>query len=193
MIGSVLSVVPLSYFYTIYFLETEKRNENFKKWKSGHNPLLLKALHWHLIIIRINTKTLSWSNNFARLAPNYYACFISLHIPFQILSHKHTNMYTSFFLFIHLLGNYILGWINDILWNIHPNSRRHNLRIKQKTWKWKDEIIYTWNTDEALNVVILWLPYFLEFKSISKIIHQVIYFGELLESEVEGMLMDGVG
>lgn len=57
----------------------------------------------------------------------------------------------------------------------------------------KDEIIHTGNIDGPLHVVILWLPYFLEFKSISKMIHQVIYLGEVSESEVEGILMDGVG
>lgn len=57
----------------------------------------------------------------------------------------------------------------------------------------KDEIMYTGNFDGPLSVLILLLPYFLEFKSISKIIHKVIYFGEASESKGKGILMDGVG
>lgn len=37
----------------------------------------------------------------------------------------------------------------------------------------------------SLNVVILLLLYFLKFKKISKIIHQVIYLGEVFESEMK--------
>lgn len=57
----------------------------------------------------------------------------------------------------------------------------------------KDEVIHTGNTDGHLSVVILLLPFFLEVKSISKVIPKVMYFGEVFESEVEGTLMDGVG
>ena len=41
------------------------------------------------------------------------------------------------------------------------------------------------NIDGSLNVVILLLLYFLKFKNISKIIHKVIYLGEVFESEVK--------
>lgn len=50
-----------------------------------------------------------------------------------------------------------------------------------------------WVISRTLNVVILLLPYFLDFKCISKINHRVIYFGDIFESEVEGTLMDEVG
>lgn len=92
-----------------------------------------------------------------------------------------------------MLGYYIVRCINHVLCIIHPNSGRQDLKTRHKTQKEKDEIIYTGNIDGSLNAVILLLPYFLEFKSISKIIHKVIYFWEVFESEVEGTLMDGVG
>lgn len=56
----------------------------------------------------------------------------------------------------------------------------------------KDEILYTGNIDGTLNIVILLLPYSW-IQSIPKIIHKVIYCGEVFDSEVEGTLMDGAG
>jgi len=57
--------------------------------------------------------------------------------------------------------------------------------MKHKTQKQKDESMLSGNTDGSLNVVILLLLYFLKFKNISKIIHKVIYLGEVFESEVK--------
>lgn len=45
--------------------------------------------------------------------------------------------------------------------------------------------MFSGNIDGSLNVVILLLLYFLVFKNISKIIHKVIYLGEVFESEVK--------
>lgn len=56
----------------------------------------------------------------------------------------------------------------------------------------RDEILCTGNMDGTLNVVISLLPYSW-IQSIPKIIHKVIYFGEVFDSEVEGTLMDGAG
>lgn len=65
--------------------------------------------------------------------------------------------------------------------------------MKHKIKEEKDEIMYTGSPDGSLSVVILLLAYFLEFKSISKVICKVIYFGGVSESKGEGILMDGVG
>lgn len=56
--------------------------------------------------------------------------------------------------------------------------------MNHETEKEKDESVYTGSVDGSLNV-ILFLPYFLEFKSISKIIHEVIYLGEVFEREMK--------
>ena len=84
-----------------------------------------------------------------------------------------------------MLEYYIVRCINFTLCITHPNSGRQGLKIKHKTRKEKDEIMYTGNIDVSLNVVILLLPSFLEFKSISKVIHKVIYLGVVFESEVK--------
>lgn len=65
--------------------------------------------------------------------------------------------------------------------------------MRHKTQKEKDEIMYTGNVDGSLNVVILLLPSFLEFKSISEVIHKVIHLGVVCESEVKASSWMGLG
>ena len=75
--------------------------------------------------------------------------------------------------------------MNHTLCITHPKSGRQGLKVKHKTQKQKDESMLSRNIDGSLNVVILLLLYFLKFKNISKIIHKVIYLGEVFESEVK--------
>lgn len=92
-----------------------------------------------------------------------------------------------------LLEYYVVWCTNLTLCVTHPNSGRQGLKMRHKTQKEKGEIMYTGNIDGSLNVVILLLPSFLEFKSISKVIHKVIHLGVVFESEVKASWWMGLG
>lgn len=109
---------------------------------------------------------------------------------------QYHNYIEKFFFFLFTL----LAWILYSLMHYHTlctthlKSGRQGLKkMKHKTQKQKDESMFSGNIDGSLNVVILLLLYFLEFKNISKIIHKVIYFGEVFESEVKAHWWMGLG
>lgn len=107
---------------------------------------------------------------------------------------QYHNYIEKFFFFLFTLVAWVLYSLMHYhtLRTTHLKSGRQGLKkIKHKTQKQEDESMFSGNVDGSLNVVILLLLYFLEFKNISKIIHKVIYLGKYLR--VKWRLTDGWG
>lgn len=114
-------------------------------------------------------------------------------LAFESQYHNYIEKFFFFFFLPYWLEYYIVWCINHTLRITHLKSGRQGLKMKHKTQKQKDESMLSGNTDGSLNVVILLLLYFLKFKNISKIIHKVIYLGEVFESEVKAHWWMGLG